>query len=305
MPLFVTRRSYNASTQRFTHNRATVTRHVSVPEGVSPDGGHIIDEATWLAQVKQAAGAGEILIYVHGFNTEQSEMLERRRKIELGLAAAGWNGLVLSYDWPSDGTIWSYLSDRGDAKHTAPYLVTDMIGPILNLRPQPRVHLLCHSMGAYLTLRGFSGVGDGGAPGTVPWGVGQVAFVAADADKPWMEAGAWGALVMDRRCQRLTNYHSTFDRVLNLAEGIVYGQQRAGRDGMPLAIPARFHDVYCGAQYDAKVPAAGKTLRGSHTWYFNDPGFYADLCLTLQGADPATMPTRRPVAGSSDLALLT
>lgn len=305
MPLFVTRRAYSTTKHRFTHNRATVTRHVSVPDDVSPGGDHIIDQATWLSQVKAAAAGGEILIYVHGFNTEQSEMLERRRKIELGLAAAGWNGLVIAYDWPSDGTIWAYLSDRNDAKKTAPYLVTDAVGPLLNLRPQPKVHLLCHSMGAYLSLRGFSGTGDSGAPGTVPWSVGEVAFVAADADKPWMEAGAWGALVMDLRCDRLTNYHSTRDQVLNLAEGIVHGQQRAGRNGMPVAVPARFHDVYCAAQYDAKVPAAGKTLRGSHTWYFNDPGFYQDLALTLGGADPASMPTRRAVAGSSDLALLT
>lgn len=305
MPLFVTRRSYNASTRRFTHNRATVTRHVSVPEGVSPDGDHIVDQATWLSLVKQQAQGGEVLVYVHGFNTEQSEMLERRRKIELGLAAAGWSGLVVAYDWPSDGTIWSYLSDRNDAKHTAPYLIIDLIGPLLNLRPQPRVHLLCHSMGAYLTLRGFSGVGDGGSPGTVPWGVGEVAFVAADADKPWMESGAWGALVMDLRSERLTNYYSTFDKVLDLSEGIVHGQQRAGRNGLPVAIPARFHDVYCGAQYEAKVPPAGKTLRGSHLWYFNDPGFYDDLARTLRGDDPAAMPTRRPTVGSSDQALLT
>ena len=305
MPLFVTRRSYNASEDRFTHNRATVTRYVSAPEGTNPAGAHIIDKATWLAQVQAAAPGGEILIYVHGFNTEQSEMLERRRKIELGLAAEGWQGLVLSYDWPSDGTLWAYLSDRTDAKHTAPYLVVDAIAPLLNLRPQPRVHLVCHSMGAYLTLRGFSGVGDSGAPGTSPWGVHEVAFVSADADKPWMETGAWGSLVMDLRCARFTNYYSTFDRVLNLAEGIVHGQERAGRDGLPIAIPSGFHDVYCGAQYDAKVPPSGKTLRGSHTWYFDDPGFYRDLRLTLEGADPAAMPTRRPTVGSSDLALLT
>ncbi|NKX45368.1 alpha/beta hydrolase [Roseicyclus persicicus] len=305
MPLFATRRAYNASTRRFTHNRASLTRYVSVPEGVSPDGDHVVDAATWLSLVKGQAGAGEILIYVHGFNTEQAEMLERRRRIELGLAAEGWQGLVLSWDWPSDGTVWAYLSDRTDAKHTAPHLVVDAIGPLLNLRPQLRVHLLCHSMGAYLTLRGFSGVGDSGAPGSTPWGVHEVAFVSADADKPWMEAGAWGALVMERRCARLTNYYSTFDRVLSLSEGLVHGAERAGRDGLPVAVPAPFHDVYCGAQYEAKVPASGKTLRGSHTWYFDDPGFYRDLAATLAGADPATMQTRRPVVGSSDLALLT
>lgn len=303
MPLFATRRAWNAAARRFTHNRASLTRYVSVPDGATPDAPHIIDRATWLAQLRQ--GAGEVLIYVHGFNTEQPEMLDRQGRLARNLAAAGWAGQVIAYDWPSNGTEWAYLSDRTDAKHTAPWLVADVIGPILNLVPRPRVHLLCHSMGAYLALRGFSGVGDSGAPGTVPWGVDEVAFVAADADKPWMEAGAWGALVMDRRCRRLTNYHSTLDRVLSLSEGIVHGTERAGRDGLPVALPARFHDVWCSAQYETKVPPAGKTLRGSHTWYFDDPGFHADLAATLAGADAASMPTRRPVAGSSDHALLT
>jgi len=180
-----------------------------------------------------------------------------------------------------------------------------MIGPLLNLSPRPNLHLLCHSMGAYLTLRAFAGVGDSGAPGTTPWGVNEVAFVAADADKSWMELGAWGSLVMDRRSTRLTNYYSTFDRVLDLAENIIHGAERAGRDGMPPAIPAGFEDVYCGEQYKQNVPDSQKTLRGSHNWYFDDSGFYADLKLTLEGAGPLNRPTRRPTVGSSDLALLT
>ncbi|MGP1357853.1 alpha/beta hydrolase [Roseicyclus sp.] len=304
MPLAVTRRTYNASADRFTNNRASVTRYLSVPEGVTPKGTHIVDRAAWLGLVG-AAGAGDILVWVHGFNMDQAEGLERRRKIEVGLAAAGWTGRVLSWDWPSNGDIASYFSDRTDAKHTGPYLVADMIGPLLNLHPRPRIHMLCHSMGAYLALRGFSGTGDSGAPGTVPWGIDEAIFVSADVDKAWMETGAWGALVMDLRSKRLTNYYSTLDAVLDVSEGIAKGEERAGRNGMPDTIPARFHDVYCGEQYLQKVPAATRTMMGSHRWYFDDPGFYADLAATLSGADPAAMPTRRPVVGSPDLALLT
>ena len=303
MPFFATRRALSGGS--FNHNPASLTRYVDVPAGTTPGKDHCIDRDTWLARVNAQAAARQILVFVHGFNTEQPEMLARMGKVENNLATAGWPGLVVAFDWPSDGTVWAYNRDRTDAKKVAPNLVTDLIAPLKNLRPQPKVHMLCHSMGCYLTLRGFAGVGDSGAPGTSPWGVDEISLVAGDADKPWLESGAWGALVLDRRSTRVTNYYSTFDRVLDLSENIIHGQERTGRSGLPVSIPASFNDVYCGQQYQDKVPSSGKTFRGSHTWYFDDAVFYQDLKLTMDGADPLNRPTRRPTVGSSDLALLT
>lgn len=303
MPLFATRRAFSGGA--FNHNPASLTRYVDVSAGGTPGKDHILDRDDWMARAMAGASGGDILIFVHGFNTEQPEMLERLAKIEAGLGTAGWRGLVIGFDWPSDGTVWAHHRDRTDAKKVAPFLVLDLIGPLLNQRPKPKLHLIGHSMGCYLTLRGFAGVGDSGAPGTTPWGVNEAVIVAGDADKPWMESGAWGSLVMDRRSKRLTNYYSTFDRVLDLSENIIHGQERTGRNGLPDTIPASFNDVYCGQQYQDKVPASGKTFRGSHTWYFDDPGFYKDLKLTLEGVKASGRPTLRPTVGSSDLALLT
>ncbi len=305
MPHVFTRRTFFAAQNRFTNNAATLTRYLNVPDGTTPDGGHIIDRDQWLSQVNARANGGDILVFIHGFNTDQSEMLVRLKKIETNLAAQGFHGVVVAFDWPSNGSILGYGSDRADAKKVAPHMVVDGLGPLLNLSSGQKLHVLCHSMGAYLTLRGFAGVGDSGGPGTVPWGVDEVLFVSGDCDQDWFEQGAWGGLVLDHRAKRFTNYYSTLDQVLDLSGSIIHGQPRAGHDGLPPAVPAKFNDVYCGQQYINKVPNADKGLIRSHTWFFDDVGFYRDIALTLGGQSPSTLPTRSPVQGSSDLALLT
>jgi hypothetical protein len=52
------------------------------------------------------------------------------------------------------------------------------------------------------------------------------------------------------------------------------------------------------------VPEPDRTTVYSHAWWFDNPGFYKDLALTLRGSDARTMPTRR-ATNIDDLALLT
>ncbi len=301
---FFSRRSFNASQGRFTSNFASLTRYVGVSSSAEQAGsGDIMDRDQWISEVLNSAGSDDIVIFVHGFNVSQSEMLIRQRKLSAGLAANGFNGAVVGLDWPSDGSVFRYLGDKADAKRTGPYLVIDGIGPLTNAKPGIRIHVIAHSMGTYLTLRGFSQVGDSGAPGSVPWGVEQAIFLAGDIDEAWLQSGAWGALVMERRAKRLTNYYSTFDEILALSEITKGGTApRAGRRGMPPNTPATHVDLYCGEQYQLKIPDAQKSARMSHAWYFDEPGLHRDVAMTLAGQSAQSMPTRL-AASNGDQAL--
>jgi esterase/lipase superfamily enzyme len=259
--------------------------------------------------VAQEAGASrDVVIFVHGFNTDQSEMLARMAKIEAGLKGQGYPGAVIGFDWPSDGAVLAYGRDRADAKRVARYLVLDGIALLLAVRPRLNLHLLAHSMGAYVILRGFSDIGDNVA-GAGTWKLGQAVWCSADVYRDWMADGAWGRLVMDRRVTRLTNFYSRADEVLNLSGTFLnFGRRRAGRDGLPNAIPSSLVDVYSTAQYQDKVDLTGvsdfeQTLL-SHAWWFDDEGFYRDVALTLAGRVASNMPTRRPTT-IADMALLT
>lgn len=294
---FFSRRAFDTKTGTFTANPAVKTRYVrneTAPGGAGH--GSIIDRDTWLAEVVAAAATPDILIHVHGYNIEHAEMLARHRTVAAGLKAQGFDGAVVSFDWPSDGSALRYNRDRSDAKTVAEFCVTDGIFALQQAAPNHRIHVLAHSMGAYLTLRGFSGIGGN-------WRVGQVLFVAADVDRDWMRKGAWGALVMDKHCTRLTNYFNIHDEVLNLSRGFVNGgRDRAGLSGLPASIPASHCDLYCAEQFETKV--ADKSDFNSHRWFFEDQGFYRDAALTLAGQAADAMPTRQPT-DTGGLALLT
>lgn len=304
MALFFTRRTYNARLKRFTNNVATVTRHVKLE--LRPGGrfeGGIISEQDWLDQVAQATGGHGLVIYVHGFNTSQHSMLVRCALIEQGLAAAGFRGAVVAFDWPSQGVVSAYNPDMAAAKAVAPFLVPDGVRPLIaRLGGQP-LHMLCHSMGCYLSLRALSGVGE--VPGAPSVHLDQVLFAAGDVEAEHFRQGAWGALVMQFRCNRMTNYYSVADRVLQFSGVINGGRQRAGFVGLPDPKGANAVDIYTTAQFRKHVPASDQDdYVYSHNWYYENAGFYEDVALTLAGTPDAQMPTRRPT-NISDRALLT
>ena len=305
MPLFITRRTYNASKKKFTNNLAALSRHVFLQK--TPAGkleGGIISQADWLDQLAQASNGNGVLFYVHGFNTDQPSMLSRLEKVEEGLKAAGFQGAIVAFDWPSEGNVLAYDADRRMSKDVAPFLIPDAVHPVTARLPGQNVSFLCHSMGCFLTLRALSGEGD--HVGQVPCQLDEVLFTAADVDAEALRQGAWGALVMEKRCTRFTNYYSVADKVLALSGGLIHGgQERAGHVGMPDLKAANSVDVYTTAQFRKHVPVAdqGKQIL-SHNWYYDDAGFYRDAKLTIEGTAAAAMPTRRDT-DQVDKALLT
>ena len=304
MALFLTRRTYSSRLKRFTNRVADVTRYVKLTRGAGGrfEGG-IIAMDDWLDQVALAANGCGVVIYVHGFNTDQHEMLVRTGMIEDGLAAAGFRGAVVAFDWPSQGQVTAYNPDLAAARASAPHLVPDGVRPLVaRLGAQP-LHLLCHSMGCYLTLRARSGVGE--VPGAPSVQLDEVIFAAGDVEAELLRRGAGGALVMQHRCNRFTNFYSVADRVLQFSGALNGGRQRAGVVGLPDPAGDNAVDVYTTAQFRKHVPGIDQDdYILSHNWYYANTGFYQDVALTLAGTPDAQMPTRRPTT-ISDRALLT
>ncbi|MEO0861506.1 MAG: alpha/beta fold hydrolase [Pseudomonadota bacterium] len=308
MLLFASRRTYDTSKKRFTNNPASLTRYASVSQSAAMGGalqGALVTQDQWLSKVQAHGDGRDVLVYVHGFNTSQRDLFARLGPLRRDLQAKGFGGTVVAYDWPSDGSVLKYRRDKRDAKATASHLVTDVLAPLRRLSPRPRIHVLAHSMGCYLTLRAFAAFGDGPSGG---WTVDQVLFTAADADSQWLEKGAWGALVLGHRAKRFTNYYNPRDDVLALSR-LRYngGRARAGRAGIPAPRASRHVDVYCQGQYDRDVSLDGLSddakLLASHNWWYGNDGYLTDVALTLAGTDASAMPTRRP-STTDDLALL-
>ncbi|MEO1732529.1 MAG: alpha/beta hydrolase [Pseudomonadota bacterium] len=289
-------------------NEPGATHFLSIPSTADDvDTAHKSTKTQWVKDVQALACPnpgvhaqdGNIVIYVHGFNNSTADMLSRHRKIKARLEALNFNGIVVSYDWPSANTALNYLEDRKDAKLTALKLVDDGISTFAALqRPDCRinVHVLAHSMGCFVVREAFDDADDRPAVAARSWSVSQVLLVAGDISAGSMSEGNSKSSSIYRHCNRLTNYYNPMDEVLTVSNAKRIGvAPRVGRIGLPDSVPRKAVDIYCGAYFKAHQDNFPSGISTAHTWYFDDPNFLEDVFHTLNGAlDRNEIPTRAP-----------
>ncbi|MBF9028840.1 alpha/beta hydrolase [Rhodobacterales bacterium HKCCE3408] len=282
MNFFFTRRRYVAATDTFSRDLAPDTSYVVLPKD-NVNAGFRTTRDDWLTNMRTKMGSNEVLIYVHGFNTSQATMLRNLRKVKAGVRQAGFGGAVIAFSWPNreSGSPSGYLSDRNAAPGFAPSLYLDGIRPIQGMAGDPKVHVLCHSLGSYVFLIGLSGQ-------NVSPKIDQLAFVAADLDQPWFHPGGQGTRAVEAWCRQLTNYYSLKDRILDLSENYIHGDPRIGGDGLPHPTAVNQKDVACADRYLSPDYEGKRTPSYSHSFYFDDAPWLRDLGLTLRGLTPDT-----------------
>ena len=190
---------------------------------------------------------GDIVFFVHGYNNAIPTVLWRTRTLQDTLAAQGWKGLVVGFDWPSDNSTLNYLEDRMDASSVSLRLVDNALqllvdaqfpgeagGPPCTIN----VHLLGHSTGAYVIMEAFAQAAKKGDFFKKNWRIGQVAFIGGDVSSRSLAAGSDWAAPMYERIFRLTNYSNRLDKVLGVSNMKRLGTApRAGRVGLPDSVP--------------------------------------------------------------------
>jgi esterase/lipase superfamily enzyme len=275
------------------------TEYLVVPDGqsdysqaVTLAAGVWIDQVQSLApRAKDATGAvrGDVLVFIHGFNNTITDVLTRHRLLKQGLPNNGFEGMVVSFDWPCDDVALAYLADRERAKNTAYQLVRDCILLLAQRQAQgtcdTNVHLLAHSTGAYVIREAFDDADDRTAIASINWTVSQLALIAGDVSSASMSAANASSDSIYRHCIRLTNYSNPYDEVLQLSNVKRVGlAPRVGRVGLPTDAPTTGVNVDCGDYYKGAIqPSSPPTLTESHSWYFGDPVFTDDLAQTLNG----------------------
>src|SRR5437899_1332626 len=100
------------------------TRYLELPEDTwqnTPDnplkpgkdnGGQEISRKDWFQKVmaKAVVGTnpndqtefGDVLVFIHGYNNDQKIVMQRHRLLKANLRSLGYEGSVVSFDWPSD-----------------------------------------------------------------------------------------------------------------------------------------------------------------------------------------------------------
>ena len=244
---------------------------------------------------------GDILFLVHGFNVSHAAAVEFHGKCAAGLAAAGWQGQVVSFDWPSDGLVFAYLDDRAKARAAASALVTSAISLLQSQQQDDctvRVNVLAHSMGCFVTQQAFTWAYQDVPP---DWRVGQVLLVAADVDASVFSASNATAQQFGKHAARLTAYRNRYDAALAASNAKrLELAPRLGRVGLPADAPSMMCEVDCTRLFEDTHPNPLSRIDPvtTHCFYFSDPRFWHDAALTLQGnLDRSVIPTRDEVPG--------
>lgn len=247
---------------------------------------------------------GDIVVYVHGFNTRTKVMLERHRKIKKHLKAAGFKGAVVSFDWPSDNKAINYLEDRRDAKTSAIKLVDHGVRRFLEYQTadcEINVHILAHSMGAYVVREAFDDADDVAKIASKSWSVSQVMLLSGDISASSMREGNPKSSSLYRHCVRLTNYFNPYDEVLKLSNVKRIGiSPRVGRVGLPHPAPEKAVNVNTGPYFNANYK--NDDFIG-HYWYFDDAGFMKDVYATIKGDVDRKAIADRETDGDGGLAI--
>lgn len=290
-------------------------RFLEVPANRLPAPDHRISREAWVNAVlghghtyqdpHTGEDCGDIVVFVHGFKNSPADVVRRQRQLEKGLSAAGFAGAIVSFDWPSDDRAINYLEDRSDAKITALKLVDDCVSLLAATQYRGcriNVHIVAHSMGAYVVRQAFDDADDRPKIAASNWNVSQMCFVAADVSALSMSAIDARSRSLYRHCTRFTNYQNPYDAALKLSNVKRAGvMPRVGRRGLPGDRPDKAVNVNCGEHFRKNYADNGDN---GHSWYFEDGVFLHDLVQTLDGDLDHSVVGRRKTGVDDGLQLI-
>lgn len=127
--------------------------------------------------MRRPASQRDVLVFVHGFNTNFADAAFRLAQI---VHDAGFKGVPVLFTWPSRGQLIAYPYDRESALYSRDFLELNLRAIARDLGTT-RMDILAHSMGTLLTLETLRQAairGDGGFGGKLR----DVMLAAPDVD---------------------------------------------------------------------------------------------------------------------------
>lgn len=216
------------------------------------------------------AARREILLYIHGFNTDFGQSMRRAAQIAHDL---DYSGVAMAFAWPSAGAIGSYLADQNNADWAAAHLA-ETLRLLARDSGAERIDLIAHSMGNRLMIQALGELAHDQAAGDPPL-FGEVIFAAPDVD-----SDIFAAAVPRLRplAGRFTLYVSGSDVALATSRKLAGDHPRAGESGAGMVVIPGMDTV------DAS--AVGDDLFG-HEYFGESAPVLNDIRLLLRDGDGA------------------
>jgi esterase/lipase superfamily enzyme len=166
-----------------------------------------------------AATGRDLLLYIHGYNETFETAVTGAAALADGIGFKGQAGL---FAWPSGGRLLNYAYDRESALWTRDALV-ETLRAVSASPSAGRIHIVAHSMGAFLTLEALRQLS--ALDPAAKERIGALVLASPDVDIDQFESAvkALGPLG-----QRITVISATNDRALAVSARLAGGVTRAG-----------------------------------------------------------------------------
>ncbi len=190
-------------------------------------------------------------LYIHGYDNAWEDTVDRYVLIKQRIIEAGGLGQLILYSWPSNGSVAGYLSDREDARSSAPdlgQLLVDLHGYLLDKQRvavetgdpskfcRAKISIIAHSMGNFVLQKALAMAAKRlNSPQLVAL-INQLIMVAADVDNDIFQtnkAQDSDGCLMANLCYRIGALYTGLDAVLGMSAGLKhFGTRRLGRSGL-------------------------------------------------------------------------
>jgi hypothetical protein len=248
-----------------------------------------------------------VTLFVHGYNNNWQESVQRYNDIATKLFdGADSLGELISFDWPSKGSLLGYLPDRAEARKTGDDL-TAVLSDLYDwmsgkqtaaaLDPdnacRARTSIIAHSMGNYALEYAMNAVWTRKNRPLLVSLLQEIIMVAADVDNDLFRSGDTvthgDGEGIANLSYRITALFTGRDNVLGASAGLKhFGKRRLGRSGLDRTcpIPDNVWDIDCTALLNA--PVSGINVHGE---YFNpaETKAYDLLRGILEGHDRSVL----------------
>jgi esterase/lipase superfamily enzyme len=185
----------------------------------------------FLADLRGALGQArrnEILVFVHGYNTDFGLAMRRSAQLWLDLDFAG---VVVAFSWPSAGRPTNYLRDQNNADWAAPDLAATL-RLLVDESGADRIHLFVHSMGSRILFDALDELARDRAADDPPL-FAEVIFAAPDVDA---DIFVVSAPRLQPLAGRFTLYAADSDMAMIAARHRAGGHPRAGESGEAIVV---------------------------------------------------------------------
>lgn len=271
-----------------THAVMTAIRVLPEPKG--PDD-HARGSLAFLDQLRAVMCTGErtdTLFFIHGYNVSFLGALQAGALLAQSVKVDGRPVNVVVFSWPSDGRntpLMAYYSDREDARATGPALARAFLKfrDWLVALPEAdycrrNVHLLAHSMGAYVLRQGLQALDVKDPKHGVIRMFEQILLAAPDEDDDAFEHDS-KLKPLPHLGRQVTVYFNPNDKALIISDKTKANPDRLGSDGPRLIdlIPKKVTLVDC------RAVAGSADRRIEHSYYIRSEAMAQDISAVLQG----------------------